>query len=171
MTGFDFAQNFHQLHRLLFLYAMKQSRDTVISEHVVGDVIGRVFEKITVEGLQIRNLRAFLYTSVYNGVVDDHRRVQRQAPLDVVIEAHWLGSPQPVETIVERKVLTEELTRRIQRLSTLQRHVVVLRYTEGLSLEEVAKTLGLPKKTVKAAAARAMKNLRRWKNNRNLLER
>jgi RNA polymerase sigma-70 factor, ECF subfamily len=155
--------NFNQLHRLLFLYAMKQAHDRVISEHVVGDVIARVFEKMVVEGLTIRNLRPFLYTSVYNGVVDAHRRSRRLVPIGT-IKAHWLGSSPPLEITTERRILHRKILSRVQRLPALQRHVVVLRYMEGLSLDETARLLGKRKSAIKAAAQRAMKTLRRLKN-------
>ena len=164
MTLADITDNYRHLHQLLFLYALKQCHDPVLSEHVVGDVIARVFEKIAVQGLEIRNQRAFLYTSVYNGIVDDHRQTWRHVPLKSLVRAHWLGSSQPVESLAEQQVLIQAVLERMKRLTSFQRHVIVLRYMEGVSLKETARLLGRNKNSVKAAAQRAMKSLRRLRN-------
>jgi RNA polymerase sigma-70 factor (ECF subfamily) len=70
------------------------------------------------------------------------------------------GSLDPEETVIdnERKRAVHEA---IAQLSPPLREVVVLHYLEGLSVDEVAKILGIPVGTVLSRLARAREALRR----------
>jgi RNA polymerase sigma-70 factor, ECF subfamily len=104
---------------------------------------------------------SWLYRLVVNSCIDDQRRKRRLAPfLD-----GWLDALRaPAENILH-KLMRIEADQRIQdvvaRLAPEQRIVIVLRYTEGLSYDEIAKILGCSPGTVASRLNRAHKILER----------
>ena len=77
-------------------------------------------------------------------------------PLDRVADP----GPDPLEALLAAEA-TEALERAVQSLPLAYRQVIVLRYVEGLSYEELAQTLGLPLNTVRTHLLRAKERLRR----------
>ena len=107
------------------------------------------------------SFESWLYRLVVNCCLDHKRRLRRLAPLlDDVLERVFFA----------RETLTDDLarsqTRRqvqaaVARLEPDLKIVVVLRYTKGLSYEEIAEALGCPKGTVASRLNRAHKELAR----------
>jgi RNA polymerase sigma-70 factor (ECF subfamily) len=107
------------------------------------------------------SFESWLYRLVVNSCLDHHRRRRRFLPL--------LGQAldmfrAPRESALH-DLLREEQEERVQQvvaqLPEEQRIVVVLRYTEGLSYEEIADLLGCRRGTVASRLNRAHKALAR----------
>jgi len=77
-------------------------------------------------------------------------------PLDSVPDP----GPDPLEALLAAET-SEALERAVQALPLPYRQVIILRYVEGLSYEELAQTLGLPLNTVRTHLLRAKERLRR----------
>ncbi len=71
------------------------------------------------------------------------------------------GGPDPVVSLVDRRLERSRATALLARLSPEHRAVVVLRFYEELSLAEIAATLDLPVGTVKSRLHYAFRELRR----------
>ena len=71
---------------------------------------------------------------------------------------HTIGCP--TDTLGNRVENQQTLARALERLRPIQRKIIVLIKTEGMTYEEVAATLGLSKHTVKKYAVAAMAQLR-----------
>jgi RNA polymerase sigma-70 factor, ECF subfamily len=104
---------------------------------------------------------SWLYRLVVNSCIDDQRRGRRMTPfLDGLLDA----VRAPAESVL-RHLLRAETGRRVQdvvaRLAPEQRIVIVLRYTENLSYEEIAQILGCSPGTVASRLNRAQKILER----------
>jgi RNA polymerase sigma-70 factor, ECF subfamily len=104
---------------------------------------------------------SWLYRLVVNSCLDQKRKLRRFTPLvDELLDA--LKSPG--EGVVE-KMERSELSRRVRsvvgRLPAEQRMVIVLRYTQGLSYDEIAGILGCSAGTVASRLNRAHKVLER----------
>jgi RNA polymerase sigma-70 factor, ECF subfamily len=104
---------------------------------------------------------SWLYRLVVNSCIDDQRRGRRMTPfLDGLLEAVCA----PAESVLH-KLMRVETEQRVQdvvaRLAPEHRMVIVLRYTEGLAYEEIAKILGCSPGTVASRLNRAHKILER----------
>jgi RNA polymerase sigma-70 factor, ECF subfamily len=104
---------------------------------------------------------SWLYRLVVNSCIEDQRRGRRLTPfLDGLLDA--VGAP--VESVLQ-KLMRVETEQRVQdvvaRLAPEHRIVIVLRYTEGLSYDEIAKILGCSPGTVASRLNRAHKILER----------
>ena len=107
------------------------------------------------------SFESWLYRMVVNTCLDHHRRRRRFLP--IVEEALDLFRA-PKESALH-DLLREEQEERVQQvvaqLPEEQRIVVVLRYTEGRSYEEIAELLGCRRGTVASRLNRAHKALER----------
>jgi RNA polymerase sigma-70 factor (ECF subfamily) len=104
---------------------------------------------------------SWLYRLVVNSCIDDQRRGRRMAPfLDGLLNAVCA----PAESALAQ-LLRVESERRVQdvvaRLAPEHRIVIVLRYTEGLAYDEIAKIVGCSPGTVASRLNRAHKILER----------
>jgi len=111
------------------------------------------------------NFESWLYRLVVNTCLDYHRRRRRFLPLlDEALDDVVDRFRTPREGALH-DLLREEQTDRVQQvvaqLPEDQRMVVVLRYTEGLSYEEIADLLGCRRGTVESRLNRAHKALER----------
>jgi RNA polymerase sigma-70 factor (sigma-E family) len=99
---------------------------------------------------------AYVRRIVVNEVIGTRRRGwwRRERPTDRVESA--AAVPSPEGGVAER----DRLWRAVLELPPRQRAVVVLRYYEDLSEEEIAQTLGCSRGTVKSQASAALTRLR-----------
>ena len=99
----------------------------------------------------------WIYRLVVNCCTDHHRRGRRWQPLADTLRA--VG-----ESVLHRVVRVERselVAAAVRRLPVDQRVVVVLRYTENLSYEEIAQIVGISEGTVASRLNRAHKALKR----------
>jgi RNA polymerase sigma-70 factor, ECF subfamily len=104
---------------------------------------------------------SWLYRVVVNACLDHRRRGRRLIPfLDGLIDA----VKAPAESVLNKLMRAEEeqdVQRVVSRLRPDQRIVVVLRYTEGLSYDQIAELMGCSPGTVASRLSRAHKVLER----------
>ncbi|MCU1340136.1 MAG: polymerase, sigma-24 subunit, subfamily [Bryobacterales bacterium] len=128
------------------------------------DIAQETFLKLLSSIRQFRgdaSFESWLYRLVVNSCLDHHRKRRRFMPL--VEEALDMFRAPRESTLHE--LLREEQQERVQQvvaqLPEEQRIVVVLRYTEGLSYEDIADLLGCRRGTVASRLNRAHKALGR----------
>jgi RNA polymerase sigma-70 factor (sigma-E family) len=98
---------------------------------------------------------AYVRRTIVNGAISASRRKWRGE------EPRW-ELPETVAPVEVDSVDTRDLIRReLAHLSLLQRAVVVLRYAEDLTEQQVADLLGISPGTVKTHASRGLARLRR----------
>ena len=101
-------------------------------------------------------LKPWLVRILVNKIISSQRANQNpMISLDTELFADQAGD-DPAEEIAQR----DQLRRVMQRLSTEQRQVVLLRYFAGLSLAETAAALRRPQGTVKSQTSRALELLK-----------
>ena len=143
----------------IYHYAFRLCGDPLLADHIVGDVFARLLEQLAAGNGPMSNLRSYLYETAYHLIVDEARSSRRKAPLEV-LTLLWqdlrTGSNPP-----EDKIMFELVLDAIQRdLTEDQRHVIVLRFLEELSLRETAAVLGKEVNHIKVIQTRALAKLR-----------
>ena len=138
----------------LVSYAYGMLRDRPAAEDAVQQAfleLARSAPSIRGDG---RSLRAWLYKSVRFGCLDEIRRRERhpETPTATVPDRAFddeLELPDPT------------LRAALHALNERQRSLIVLRHVVGLSGEEVARVVGIPRSAVYAATARAERRLKK----------
>lgn len=144
----------------VYSIALRYSGDSAVAMDIAQEAFLKVLSAI-------QNFRGdssfetWLYRLVVNCCLDHHRRGRRWIPLvDNVVEAVRTAG----ESVFDRLVRTErgeQVQEGVKKLPPEQRIVVVLRYTEGLSYDEIAEILNCSPGTVASRLNRAHKTLER----------
>ena len=102
--------------------------------------------------------RAWFFRILENTAKKHHRsRYRREAREERGVRAERTTDPvADAERAEERTLVREHLTR----LSPKLRHTLALRYLEGMSLDDTARALGVPRKTVSSRVRLGLKSLR-----------
>lgn len=138
-------------------YAMFLCGDMSRSDDLVQETLVRVLAHARA-WRPIKDLRAYLFTTLHNVFIDSNRRY------------HARVSDQPVETLLvdhvspasqAQRIEVRELVEALQKIPTEQRETVLLVGLEGMSYAEAAKILGVPIGTVMSRLSRGREALRR----------
>jgi RNA polymerase sigma-70 factor (ECF subfamily) len=154
-------------HRLLrYLLYLTGHRE------MAEDLFQEVWMRVLVRGGQFNGQARFetwLFTIARNLVIDQ-RRKRTACSLDELFEGNHDddrpmsfeaqdGEPTPFDCVSNLED-RERIARALLRLDTLHREVLVLRFHEELSLEEIAKVTRAPLSTVKSRLYRGMAMIR-----------
>ena len=155
-----FAVLFEAHRDKVFSIALRFSGDRAAAMDIAQEAFLKLLAHIK-DFRQDARFDTWLYRVVVNACLDHQRRRRRLLP---VIE-DLLDSIRPSKDNALTNLLQAEaadyVRRTVARLAPEYRVVVVLRYTEGLSYEEIAEILGCSKGTVASRLSRAHKILER----------
>ena len=116
-----------------------------------------------------RNIDAYVNRILVNKYVDDRRRPwRRERPVTDVPDSTEAGAATAFDAIEGHD---SPLGRALATLPVSQRSVLVLRYTDDLTVEEIAHLLNLPSGTVKSRLSRGTEAIRRELDGRTPLAR
>jgi RNA polymerase sigma-70 factor (sigma-E family) len=128
-------------------------------EDLGQDVYQETLHRLATRWSRVDSPRAYCRRVMHN-IVIDQARAQRRRPQSVrLVDGYDPGDPQTADsaTAVE---LRPVLLAALRTLTMQQRAVLVLRYFDDRSENEVAELLGVSPGTVKSTASRAMAQLR-----------
>jgi RNA polymerase sigma-70 factor, ECF subfamily len=144
----------------LYNYALRLCGDSVMADHIVGDVFAKLLEQFAAGNGPNSNLRSYLYETAYHLIVDEARSSYRRVSLDVLTSLR----PDVRSGLLrfEDRIMFEKVLDAIQHdLTDDQRHVITLRFLEEFSLRETAAILGKDVSHVKVIQNRAIAKLRK----------
>jgi len=144
----------------VYSIALRYSGDATVAQDIAQEAFLKIFSGIgNFRGDS--NFESWLYRLVVNSCFDQKRRARRLMPLvDELLEV--LAAPE--ESALD-EVLRSELGSRVRAvvgsLPPEQRMVIVLRYTQGLSYDEIAEILECSAGTIASRLNRVHKVLER----------
>ncbi len=142
----------------LYRYAVRLLNNPDLAEDCVAEFFNRFLSALRRNGGPQQNLRAYLYRIAHNWITDQYRR---QIPQQSVDDIDQQADPTPTTSqIVDQQLESENVRKAIRRLTPDQRQVVTLKFLEGWSNAEVAKSLNKPVGAVKSLQHRALQSLR-----------
>jgi len=152
----EYADLFAALWPRLFRMAA-----AITGEHQAAeDAVQAAFGKAYASWSRVRNAdhpEAYLRRMVLNEILGSRRAgwFRRERAVELVETGRVVDPPDT--TVVDR----DAVWRAVRALPVRQRAVIVLRYYEDLSEEQIANVLGCSRGTVKSQASAALANLRR----------
>lgn len=140
----------------LYRYFFYRAGDQHVAEELVSEVFLKLVEAIKgfrlPEQAQARAFSGWVFRIAYTKLVDYYRQQKRQTVgLDETMPA-----PFSADEIVDRSLEHEALRAAILRLTPEQQQVVLLRFVERMSTEDVALVTGQTVGAVKAMQHRAL---------------
>ena len=155
-----FAALFEAHRDRVYSIALRYSGDPSVALDITQETFLKLLSKIG-EFRGEASFESWLYRLVVNGCLDHRRAGRRWSPL---LDG-WLGALRASGESVLQQLLRSEVQENVQqvvaKLAPELRIVVILRYTEQLSYDEIAEILGCPQGTVASRLNRAHKLLER----------
>lgn len=144
----------------VYSIALRYTNDESSAMDIAQDTFLKLFSSIRDFRGQAR-LESWLYRLVVNSCLDHKRRRRRLLPFvgQCLEELRFTGE-SALHKLLQQE-LSEQVRSAVAGLPSDQRIVIVLRYTEGLSYEEIAEALGCSKGTVASRLNRAHSILER----------
>ncbi len=144
----------------LYGYILRLCHDPEQADHIVGDVFSKLLEKLADGKGPHKNLRSYLYQIAYHLFIDQTRYDQHIAPIEIV--EYISGDSTTVQDEIENRALLDAVMLAINNGLTMdQRHVIVLRFLEGMDLQETAKIVGKSVNNVKVLQNRGVEKIRK----------
>jgi RNA polymerase sigma-70 factor, ECF subfamily len=154
------AELHDQLYPVVFRYVRFRLDDPLACEDITSEVFLRFLKALRQGGRPIEDARAWMLGTASN-LVHDHYRLKYRRPTENIAEHENLVDPQTTEATLDRKAISEEIDRVMNRLTPDQQNVLALRFSQELSLEETAQIVGKTINAVKVLQFRALGALRR----------
>jgi len=155
-----FSALFESCKDRVYSIALRFSGDPAAAADITQDIFLKLLAQIQAFRGEAR-FETWLYRVVVNACLDHQRARRRWLPLleDVLGSiVNKVRSAEPLRS-AERAQVRDRVARAIAALPAEQRIVVVLRYTEGLSYEEITEATGFALGTVASRLNRAHKAL------------
>jgi RNA polymerase sigma-70 factor (ECF subfamily) len=150
---------YDEYHPLIYRYIFRRVGKVETAQDLSAGVFQRFLQALDEGGGPERNLRAWLYRTAHNAVVDHYRRQEHRQHLP--LKENVVDGGNSPARLTEERLTTARLREALRTLTPDQQQVVVLKFVEGLSNREVATILGKSEGAVKSLQHRALAALGR----------
>lgn len=133
--------------------------DRQLAEDLTSEVFVRLIDALRGRNAPRQSLRGWLFRIARHEL---HRHFGRQKQFTATALEDWLFIPadEDMEVQLIRSMTAERAREAIKRLSPDQQEVLILRFGQGLSLEETAAVMGKHEGAIKSLQFRAINTLR-----------
>ena len=154
-----FAELYDEHVDRVYRYLLSRVRDSADAEDLTSEVFTRAFANIRRYRWQGKSLLAWLYTIARNAVTD---RMRRARPMVDLENAFGVADGAPTaHEYVEARDRARAVRQAMTKLTGDQQEVLLLRFMESYSSQEVARMLGKNEGAVRALQFRALGRLRK----------
>ena len=143
-----------QIYRFIYLKVGQREE----AEDLTHQVFLKSWQSIAEYRFQGFPFSSWLYSIARHQIIDYYRTRKSEIALESVTE---FKVENPAPKIIDNNLDIERVKRALQQLKTEQQDVIILRFIEDLSLQEVASILNKTEGAIKLLQHRAIKKLRR----------
>ncbi|HEY1408386.1 MAG TPA: sigma-70 family RNA polymerase sigma factor [Promineifilum sp.] len=143
----------------IYGYLFYRVGDTHQAEDLTAEVFLRVVEKLPGYRFQAIPFQAWLFQIARNLAIDHYRKTNAHPMVE--LDANLITNHESPEQATEWSVIARQLKQALDRLTTEQCDVIVLRFLVGMPVQQVAETLNKSEGSVKALQARGLEALHR----------
>ncbi|SKC83251.1 RNA polymerase sigma factor [Ohtaekwangia koreensis] len=148
-------------HAKLFLYCFRFVKSKDLADEIVQETFIKIWNSR--EGIDPGlSFGSFLFKIAFNGILDFHRKVARDAAMQQEMVYRIEQSHNHTEDEIIYKDLQRLSDEAIQLMPDQQRLVFKLSRERGLSHEEIATQLGISSNTVKVHIFKSLKHIRSY---------
>ncbi|MFA6466913.1 MAG: RNA polymerase sigma factor [Patescibacteria group bacterium] len=128
-----------------------------VAEDLTQDIFLKIWQHL-VDKKNVRSFQAFIFRIARNTVVDHYRSTKQELPLDYVSES--------VEIIEETVIMADKnidatiLLKEITKLRSEYQEVLLLRYVEDMSIDDIAQVMDKDKNNIRVTIHRALAKLK-----------
>jgi len=130
------------------------------AEELVQETFLRAWQYLE-SGNEITNMRAFLYATLRNCIIDYYRK-RKEVSLDAIREAEpSFDVPSNDHIRMETETMVREVKTKIAMLDEEEQHIILMRYMDDLDPKDIAAIMGKNANQVSVALHRAMEKLKK----------
>ncbi len=148
---------YEEYNERLFRYAFRLLGDADLAEECVAETFSRLLQSVKNGGGPRDNINAYLFRMAHNWAADHYRSQHPEEILEQDLSDDPYNNPS---AIVTRQLEEERVRQALLHLTREQRQVIVLRFTEGWSYEDIADLIGKTSEATRALQHRALAALR-----------
>ena len=145
----DIDETFKYHYRSLCLYVLHYVHDTDIAEDIVQDSFSALWEKLSISGAEIENVKAYLYTTASNRSLD----YPNLSPSD-------FEDTLSDEEAEERSIREARMWTAIDALPERCREIFLLNKRDGMKYREIAAKFQISVNTVDNHISKALRLIR-----------
>jgi RNA polymerase sigma-70 factor (ECF subfamily) len=154
----DFHSVYNRYFDDVYRFSFWMSGSASEAEDISSETFARAW--VVRDNLRAASLKAYLFTIARNLFRKQQRKNRRLQPIDETVPD---PQPGPHETLESRSELETTLWA-LQKLSEMDRTILILRSQSGLSYEEIAQLMELSISAVKVKIHRARLKIRLYKS-------
>lgn len=157
------SQIHDRYYPVIYRYARYRLEDEAIVEDISSEVFLRLIDHLHRQKGEIRELRGWLFGIAAN-LINDHLRKKYRQPMESLGEHETLASGDDPHRSAEHHERQNAVRQAMHRLTKDQQHVLALRFSQELSVEETARMMNKSAGAVKVLQFRALAALRKLVN-------
>lgn len=157
----ELAEIYDAFYERIYTYIYHRLGDPNLAEDMAGEVFLRMLESVRGDRAWRNSLTGWLYRIAHNLVIDHYRRRGRRDEMGLderLVSDDRTGAPK---ASLEHLMTHQQLRAALFHLTDEQQEVVILKFSEDLSNNEIADVMGKTEGAVKALQHRALTTLRR----------
>lgn len=158
--GKEFMALYDQYSDSIFRFILFKVSNKETAWDLTQDCFLKTWQHSMSDKKAITNTRAFLYTVARNLVIDHWRAKEKHATVDIDAALHIIDDGNDVHREAVLRDEARYLFQLLENLSEESREILTLRYTDGLSFEEIAAITGKNNIAIRVHTHRAIKKLR-----------
>lgn len=152
----------------IYAYVARRVEDRSVAEDLTATTFERALGAVRGEAFRNASFGGFLYRVAANAVIDHARRERRSIPLGVRASDHDDEDRAGIEELSDESATRafaaaidrDTLRRAMVRLPESHRRVIVLKYFDGLEIDQLCAALGCSRSTFAVKLHRALRALR-----------
>jgi len=144
----------------VFRYICSRVSNPQLAEDLTGDVFTRMVINLPKYRYTGIPFLAWLYKIARNLVIDTHRNTTSREHLPIEQIENLSTQEKGPAQVVENQIFVEQVQSALKELKPDKQDVLILRFIVGLSLKEVASTMGKSIDSIKITQHRALKEIR-----------
>jgi len=153
-----FAQFYNHYSPKLYRFIYFNVSDEAKAQELTDEAFMKVFQYLKdKEASEVDNFQAFIFKTARNLVIDFYRTRKNDVSLEAIPE---IASSEDPSKKVDQKLDTEKLARVIRQLPSNYKEVIVLRFVDGLSFEEISRSTGKSLGNCRMLAHRGIKKIK-----------
>ncbi len=153
----DFLKAYDENADSLFRYCFFKVHDREKSKDILQDTFTKTWSYIS-RGNEVSNMKAFLYKTLNNLIIDDYRK-KKGVSLDAMQEEGF--DPHFEEPgSVEERIDGEKAILLLRELPEHYREAIFMRFVNNLELKEIASVTGESENTISVHIHRGLKKLK-----------
>jgi RNA polymerase sigma-70 factor (ECF subfamily) len=141
----------------LFRYALFKTSNRELALDIVQDTFTNVWEYIA-KGGKIDNIKAFLYRTLGNKIIDSYRKKQSESLDNLMSEGYDIGFDDRKK--MEDLLMGESVWAKVTEMEPVHIEILTLRYMNDLSIKEIANIIDQSENSVSVKIHRALEKLK-----------